>query len=49
MGITDAFENLLQVGMSCCMGWLVLAIVVAIVLVLRRLNEEEKEQPEVTE
>lgn len=44
MGITDAFDNLLHAGMSCCTGWLAVAIVVAIVLVLRRLNEEDQDE-----
>ena len=44
MGITDAFENMLQIGMSCCMGWLGLAVVVAIVLVLRELNKEDQDE-----
>ena len=44
MGIADAFDKLLQAGMSCCAGWLGLAIIVAIVLVLRWLNEEGQDE-----
>ena len=44
MGITDAFDKLLQAGISCCAGWLAVAIVVAIVLILRRLNEEGQDE-----